>query len=91
MLAMTDELIETLMELGLPTLAQWKAEALEVLRSGEITSASTGGGVQYAKSRGISVQNLISAIRQAERRLMEPELVPTVGQCATVVFTRTIC
>ena len=88
---MTDEIVETLMELGLPTLAEWKAQALEVLRNGEITTASTGGGVQYAKSRGMSVQNLLTAIRMAEKRLLQPEVVPTVGQCATVIFPRPIC
>ena len=88
---MTEELVETLMELGMPTLAEWKAEALEVLRKGEITSAATGGGVQYAKSRGISIQSLLTAIKMAEKRLMAPTVVPTVGQCATVIFTRSIC
>ena len=88
---MTDDLIESLMELGLPTLSEWKTELLEALRKGEITSASTGGGVQYAKSRGISVPNLLAAVNQATRRLLEPDVVPSAGQCATVLFTRTIC
>jgi hypothetical protein len=87
---MTDEIVETLMELGLPTLAEWKQEALDILRRGEITSAATGGGVQYAKSRGISVQGLLTAIRQAEKRLLQPQVMPTVGQCATVIFTHSI-
>lgn len=78
------------MELGLPTLAEWKAQALEVLRNGEITSAATGGGVQYAKSRGLSIPRLLVAIKRAEQRLLQPEVVPTVGQCATVIFSRSI-
>lgn len=88
--AMTDELVEVLMELGVETLSQWKKELLDVIRKGEITSASTGGGVQYAKSRGISVQTLLSAVHQAQKRLLAPDVIPTVGQCATVIFTRTI-
>ena len=88
---MTDDLIESLMELGVPTLSEWKAELLEVLRKGEITSAATGGGVQYAKSRGISVHNLLAAVNQAQKRLLEPTACQSVGQCATVLFTRTIC
>lgn len=88
---MTDDLVESLMELGVPTLSEWKAELLEVLRKGEITSAATGGGVQYAKSRGISVHNLLAAVNQAQKRLLEPTACQSVGQCATVLFTRTIC
>ena len=74
----------------MPTLAEWKKELLEVLRKGEITSAATGGGVQYARSRGMSVQSLLTAIRQAERRLLEPDIIPAAGQVATVIFTRSI-
>jgi hypothetical protein len=87
---MTDEIVETLVELGLETLAEWKKELLEVLRKGEITSAATGGGVQYARSRGMSVQSLLSAIRMAEKRILQPEIIPSAGQVATVIFTRAI-
>lgn len=87
---MTDDLVEILMELGADTLSQWKAELLDVLRKGEITSAATGGGVQYAKSRGISVQTLLAAVHQAQKRLLQPTVIPSVGQCATVIFTRSI-
>lgn len=87
---MTDDLVEILMELGADTLSQWKTELLDVLRKGEITSAATGGGVQYAKSRGISVQTLLSAVHQAQKRLLQPAVIPSVGQCATVIFTRSI-
>lgn len=89
-LLMTDEIVETLAELGLQTLAEWKAELLDVLRKGEITSAATGGGVQYARARGMSVQALLTAIRHAERRILTPTVVPSAGQVATVVFTHTI-
>lgn len=87
---MTDDLVELLMELGADTLSQWKAELLDVLRKGEITSAATGGGVQYAKSRGISVQTLLAAVHQAQKRLLSPTVISSVGQCATVIFTRSI-
>lgn len=87
---MTDDLVEMLMELGSDTLSQWKTELLDVLRKGEITSAATGGGVQYAKSRGISVQTLLAAVHQAQKRLLSPTVIPSAGQCATVIFTRSI-
>lgn len=87
---MTEDIVESLAELGLQTLQEWKEELLQVLRKGEITQASTGGGVQYARQRGMSVPSLLAAVNQAMKRIIEPDAPQYVGQCARVVFTNTI-
>lgn len=85
---MTQELIEALAEQELATLKAWESEALEQLRAGSyMTSAATGGGVQYAMARSISPQDWLTALRQAIK--LKSGVQPTVGQCATIIFTHT--
>lgn len=87
---MNEELVEVLAEETLETLQAWQSEALQAVKEGDyITSASTGGGVQYAKARAISPVNWLAAIRQAIRRKLNPGCQPTVGQCSVVMFTHT--
>lgn len=87
---MNEELIETLAEETIETLQAWQSEALQAVKAGDyITSAATGGGVQYAKARAISPVNWLSAIRQAIKRKLNPGTLPTVGQCTAVIFTHT--
>lgn len=85
---MTQEIIEALAEQEMETLKQWEAEALQALRAGSyMTSAATGGGVQYAMARSISPQDWLTALRQAIK--LKQGVQPTVGQCATIIFTHT--
>lgn len=85
---MNEELIEALAEESIETLQAWQSEALQAVKAGDyITSASTGGGVQYAKARAISPVNWLAAVRQAIKRKLNPGTVPTVGQCSVVMFT----
>lgn len=87
---MNEELVEVLAEETLETLQAWQAEALLAVRAGDyITSASAGGGVQYAKARAISPVNWLAALRQAIKRKLSPGCEPTVGQCTAVIFTHT--
>lgn len=88
---MNEELVEVLMQQDLATLQQWQAEALQSVRAGQyITSAASGGGVSYAMARSISPREWLAVLTQAIRRLQHPGVVPTVGQCSTVIFTRTL-
>lgn len=83
---MNQELVEALAEQELDTLKAWEAEALEQLRAGTyMTYAATGGGVQYSMARSISPQDWLSALRQAIK--LKKGVQPTVGQCATIIFT----
>lgn len=87
---MNDELVDVLAEESLETLQAWQVDALQAVREGDyITSAATGGGVQYAKARAISPMNWLAAIRQAIKRKLSPGSLPTVGQCTTIIFTHT--
>lgn len=88
---MNTDLLEVLAEQDESTLRAWRAEALEAVRAGDyITSASTGGGVQYAKARAIRPLDWLSAINQALKLKTNPAAVQCVGQCSTVIFTRTL-
>lgn len=85
---MNEELIEVLAEQELDTLKAWEADALEQLRAGSyMTYAASGGGVQYSMARAISPQDWLTAIRQAIK--LKQGVQPTVGQCATIIFTHT--
>lgn len=85
---MNEDLIEVLMQQDIATLQAWQAEALQAVRAGSyITSAGSGGGVQYAMARAISPRDWLSVLTQAIKRLQNPGKVPTVGQCMNVVFT----
>ena len=87
---MNAELLEVLSEQTLETLLQWQEEALAAVRAGDyITSAATGGGVQYAKARAISPLAWLSAIRLAIKQKQQPAAVQTVVQCTSIVFTAT--
>lgn len=88
---MNDDLLEVLVEQDESTLLEWRSAALEAVRAGDyITSASTGGGVQYAKARSIRPLDWLAAINQALKRKRNPNAVQCVGQCSTVIFTRTL-
>lgn len=85
---MNEDLIEVLMQQDIVTLQAWQAEALQAVKAGSyITSAASGGGVQYAMARAISPRDWLSCVTQAIKRLQTPGMVPTVGQCMNVVFT----
>lgn len=88
---MNEELIEVLMQQELATLQEWQAEALQAVRAGHyITSAASGGGVSYAMARSISPREWLAVLTQAIKRKSCPGVVPVVGQCSTVIFTRTL-
>lgn len=88
---MNEELIEVLTQQDLATLQQWQADALQAVRAGTyITSAASGGGVSYAMARSISPKDWLAALTQAIKRKQHPGIVTTVGQCSTVIFTRTL-
>lgn len=88
---MNEELIEVLMQQDLATLQEWQVEALQAVRAGSyITSAASGGGVSYAMARSITPRDWLAVLTQAIKRLQHPGIVQTVGQCSTVIFTRTL-
>lgn len=88
---MNEELIEVLMQQDLATLQEWQAEALQAVRAGSyITSAASGGGVSYAMARSITPRDWLAVLTQAIKRKQNPGMVHTVGQCSTVIFTRTL-
>lgn len=85
---MNEELIEVLMQQDIATLQAWQAEALQAIKAGGyITSAASGGGVQYAMARAVTPKEWLAALTQAIKRLQNPTVVPTVGQCMNVIFT----